>query len=87
MRDPLDVPGAEHGWLRRALTAHVFVDPPPLAMPALESVRRLVVLQLEHGVLGVRRGRAMLRALERQEAWIRATEDGSPWPKVRSSNP
>ena len=74
MRSPLDVPGAEHPWLRRALTERVSVDPPPLTVSAVEHVRRLVVLQVEHGVLAVGRGRAMLRALDRQEASIRRTE-------------
>lgn len=74
MRDPHDVPDADLTWLRKALTARVVVDPPPLTVQAIDGVRRLIVLQLEHGVLGVRRSRAMLRRLERQEESIRGHE-------------
>jgi hypothetical protein len=74
MRDPHNVPGCDLAWLRRVLETRVRIDPPPLTVPAAEELRRLVVLQIEHGVLGVRRGRAMLRQLERQETWIREHE-------------
>ena len=62
-----DLPGAEHPWLRRALRARVSVDPPPLTLDGVDTLRRIVVLQLEHGVLRVREGRAMLRELARHE--------------------
>jgi hypothetical protein len=74
MRDPLSVPGTEHPWLRRALIAPVSSDHLPLTVEAVKDVRRVVVLQIEHGVVSVRRGRALLRRLDVQEAWIREHE-------------
>ena len=87
LRDPLTVPGADHTWLRNALTSPVSLDRPPLTVQAVQEVRRRIVIQLEHGVISVRSGRSLLRRLDRQEAWIRASEIGWTGPKSRPPSP
>lgn len=79
--DPRDVPGAVHGWLRRILTTPLMLEYSPLTVEAVADVRRRAVIQIEHGVLRVRRGRAILRRLDRIEAEIRATENEWRRPK------
>ena len=76
MPKSLDIPGAEHEWLRKILLTPLMLDCPPLTVGAVADVRRRAVIQIEHGVLRVRRGRAVLRRLDKIEAEIRATENG-----------
>ena len=80
-RDLLDVPGADLPWLRKILTTPLMLEFPPLTVSAVADVRRRAVIQIEHGVLPVRRGRAVLRRLDKIEAEIRASEDGWSWPR------
>ena len=81
MRSPLDVPGADLPWLRKILTTPLMLEYPPLTVEAVGDVRRRAVIQVEHGILRVRRGRAILRRLDKIEAEIRATENGWCWPR------
>ena len=74
--DLSDIPGADHGWLRRLLLAPAIPDRPPLTLQAVRDVRRRLALHAEHGVLPAATARSWQSRLDVIEAELRETERG-----------